>query len=212
MGRKETTNKEVIHTQIIKCACELFLQEGIKDIKMDDIAKHLGISKRTIYEQFTDKEELLYECLYLLQKYLREKLLPYLKNHEINSLEKLMICYSIYFRILKHTSRKFLMDLDKYPEVKEERKKKQKQNEKIFMLWIKQCIDEGLLRKDIDISLIKYIIQRDMELLATSTEFPEYTTEELGRTFILFYMRGIATDKGAVIIEEYIQNNKYLDL
>lgn len=209
---KEQHIKDEVRIKIIEHACKLFLQEGVKDVKMDDIAKQLGISKRTIYEQFTDKKELLFECLSISHKYLRNKILPYLKDQQRNSLEKLLLCYSIYFKILKHINKKFFTDLNKYPEVKEEKLKKEVQNERIFTMWLEQCIQEGYLRKDVEVKLVRYIIKRDMEQLATSTEFAEYTPEVLGRSFILFYMRGIATEKGEKIIEEYIQNNNLLDL
>ena len=48
---------------IIKSAAEMFVEQGIKAVRMDDIARHIGVSKRTLYEMFGDKEELLYQCL-----------------------------------------------------------------------------------------------------------------------------------------------------
>jgi len=55
---------------IIQLAAEMFVGQGIKAVRMDDIARHIGVSKRTIYEQFGDKEELLYQCL---SYYVREQ-------------------------------------------------------------------------------------------------------------------------------------------
>lgn len=50
----------------------MFVELGIKSIRMDDIAHTLGISKRTLYEMFTDKEELIYLCMkYLMDEQLR---------------------------------------------------------------------------------------------------------------------------------------------
>ena len=45
--------------RVIEGAGELFLQAGIKSVTMDDIAKHLGMSKKTIYHFFSDKNELV---------------------------------------------------------------------------------------------------------------------------------------------------------
>jgi AcrR family transcriptional regulator len=45
--------------RIIKGALDLFLQAGIKSVTMDDIARHLGMSKKTIYQFFGDKNELV---------------------------------------------------------------------------------------------------------------------------------------------------------
>lgn len=46
--------------RIIEQAMQMFVAQGIKSVRMDDIAQQLGISKRTLYEQFNDKEGLLY--------------------------------------------------------------------------------------------------------------------------------------------------------
>ncbi len=48
--------------RIIEETSKLFFQNGIKSMTMSDIASHLGISKRTLYEVFKDKEDLLEEC------------------------------------------------------------------------------------------------------------------------------------------------------
>ena len=48
---------------IIAQAAKMFAEQGIKAIRMDDIAQSLGVSKRTLYELFADKEELLYLCV-----------------------------------------------------------------------------------------------------------------------------------------------------
>src|ERR1035437_8261173 len=46
---------------ILKSAEELFFHYGVKSVTMDDIASHLGMSKKTIYNFFKDKDELLSE-------------------------------------------------------------------------------------------------------------------------------------------------------
>mgnify|MGYP003430236110 CR=1 FL=1 len=48
---------------IIERASEMFVANGIKSVRVDDIARDLGMSKRTLYEMFGDKEELLYLCM-----------------------------------------------------------------------------------------------------------------------------------------------------
>ena len=57
----DVTKKNMIKEQIINTAFDLFSQYGIKSVSMDDVAKAAGISKRTLYESFEDKETLLIE-------------------------------------------------------------------------------------------------------------------------------------------------------
>ena len=61
-------NKEEIHKKVIPVASRMFITQGCKDVTMDDVAKKLRMSKRTLYEIFGDKETLLNECTeYIIQ-------------------------------------------------------------------------------------------------------------------------------------------------
>ena len=63
-GKRKRADKKLIRMQVIKAAAEAFSQKGIKNVRMDDIASSLSISKRTLYELFADKEELLDGIIY----------------------------------------------------------------------------------------------------------------------------------------------------
>lgn len=60
---KDASQRVELRERIITAATEAFTSKGIKSITMDDIAAALGISKRTLYEVFSDKESLLKECI-----------------------------------------------------------------------------------------------------------------------------------------------------
>lgn len=204
----EIVKKEEVRDRIIKCASELFLTHGIKDIKMDDIAKELSMSKRTIYEQFTDKKQLLFECLRTMHKYLEEQTRPYIKDPRHNTLDLILYLYDTYFKLLNSINKNFFIELAKYPEIIENKEKRERLNERKFMAWMQKGVEEGIFREDTNFEIVQYILKRDVELLSTTNEFPKYSANELGRTFILFYLRGIATEKGQAIIEKYITNDK----
>lgn len=53
------TQKEII----VREAAKMFIAEGVKSVRMDDIAHELSVSKRTLYELFGDKEQLIYEAI-----------------------------------------------------------------------------------------------------------------------------------------------------
>lgn len=204
----ETAIKEDARSRIIQHATRKFLTVGIKDVKMDDIAKELGISKRTIYENFEDKKELLFNCLKATHEYINKISRPYLRVAEHSTLDKILFLYNIYFEMLSKINKKFFIELNKYPEVINSKKQKEVLHGRIFKAWIKQAVKEGLIREDVKFDVLHYILQRDIELLSTTNEFPNYTAKELGQSFILFYLRGICTEKGQVIIERFIQDNK----
>lgn len=62
MYEKENNRTELKH-KTVTLAMNAFATKGIKGVTMDDIAMGLGISKRTLYEMFEDKEELLIACM-----------------------------------------------------------------------------------------------------------------------------------------------------
>ncbi len=208
INNNETIVKEDVRSRIIKHATQKFLSVGIKEVKMDDIAKELGISKRTIYEHFEDKKELLFICLKCTHEYISNKSRPYIRSAEHSTLDKILFLYNNYFEILSNINRKFFIELNKYPEVINSKKSKEKLHERIFKAWIKQAVKEGLVREDVNFDVLHYILLRDIEFVSTTEEFPNYTIKELGESFILFYLRGICTEKGQTIIEKFIQNNK----
>ncbi len=205
---KPNNTKQDIRERIISRASELFFKKGIKEIKMDDIAHELGISKRTVYESFTDKEELLQESLKYIHKAMQEAGRQKIKETSSNTLETLLTLYYIYFEMLKKANKKFFLDLKKYPKIIEYQKAKEKLNNEKFKRWIQKGIKEGLFRDDANSDIILYILKRDIEYITVSNEFSNYSIDELGRSFILFYLRGIATSKGQEIIENFIRKQK----
>ena len=67
------TQKEII----VHKAAKMFMAEGVKSVRMDDIARELSVSKRTLYELFSDKEELIYEaiCHYVEEAHTRRSVI-----------------------------------------------------------------------------------------------------------------------------------------
>ena len=74
---KHPTMRRELREKIIIAAGELFAKDGIRSVTMDDIAASFGISKRTLYELFSDKEALLIDCIRmemeLEEVYMREQ-------------------------------------------------------------------------------------------------------------------------------------------
>ena len=60
--------KDIARERVIPAASRMFITQGCKNVTMDDVAKKLRMSKRTLYEMFGDKEALLNECMeYIIQ-------------------------------------------------------------------------------------------------------------------------------------------------
>ena len=200
--------KEEIRKRIVKGASYLFFEKGVKEVKMDDIARHLAISKRTIYEQFSDKEQLLKECIKFIYREMRKLAKEEIRKSSNNTLDVILILYYIHFEMIKRANKHFFIDLMKYPNIIKQREEKEKSNNRKFKAWIEQGISEGVFRADANLEILLFILKRDLEIIVTSDEFKDLSTDELGKNFILFYLRGIATIKGQEIIEKFIEETK----
>ena len=66
--------RQSLKERILETAMNSFAERGIKAVKMDDIANALSVSKRTLYEIYTNKEDLLFEGIKQLHRQKREEL------------------------------------------------------------------------------------------------------------------------------------------
>ena len=197
-------NSNNVHQRIIDGASRLFLTKGIKSVRMDDIARELGVSKRTIYEHFADKDQLLRTCLVHLHRYTSDKVLEHLRANSRNTLDVILTMYEVYFTIMNNVNKQFFIDLQKLPEIKQNNDRRERLNLHKFRHLMHQGIEEGLFREDINLDVLAYILHHDLKLITLEEHFENQSPEELGKAFILFYLRGIATEKGQKIIEEFI--------
>ena len=210
---KENNPKKEIQHLIVETAHKLFIERGIKDVKMDDIAAELSISKRTIYELFNDKEQLLHEVLNFQHEKMRERGKEIIRNSS-HILEIILKLFNLHFKLLKRVNNKFFSELDKYPEICKEKQNKEKQNIKKFTAWMEMGRQQGLFREDADFEILTFVLKRylttilEVKLQTGHTELSKYTLDELGRKLILLYLRGISTPRGQEIIEEYLNRNE----
>lgn len=81
----QTCYKLELRNRILKAAMTEFLHKGVKSVKMDDIANALAISKRTLYEIYSNKEELLLEAVRIHEEEFNDHMVQYSqnKNHSV---------------------------------------------------------------------------------------------------------------------------------
>ena len=195
----------------------MFAEQGIKSIRMDDIAKSLGISKRTLYEMFEDKEELLYHSIRFMQMRRMSKIEAQIKENRdtlaylFESLSMMMDDRDLHRRI-SNNLRKF------YPRTFERiQKEAEEVSGKLLFSLIEHYIDCGLISPTVDIRLSVTILYYTTNTIVSSADnmsLPDGVTlqDALSYTIINFF-RGIATLKGVQQIDEYIakireNNNK----
>ncbi len=135
--------------RILAYAIENFSRNGIRNVKMDDIASDLGISKRTLYQLFKDKENLLVECF----KY-SEKRSAKLYSELIKSTDNILELYTKWLKMrideIRSVNPQFFSDLNKYSRVQKYFRDVSALKSKEGLKFINMGIAQGLFRNDIN--------------------------------------------------------------
>ncbi|MDR0738414.1 MAG: TetR/AcrR family transcriptional regulator [Prevotellaceae bacterium] len=195
--------------RIIQEAAMLFAKQGCKVITMDEIATSMGISKRTIYENFSDKRDLLLQCVEYFFRQAQSNVNIILKSSDniINTIWKTMKCES---DILGQAKYNFFNEIQKYfPDVyKSTVTIYKKQNFDNMEKLLKKGQEDKVIRKDIDIKITTVLLQEVGTLILDSDIFMKYSYEKhkVMHTFMSSFTRGICTEKGLKILE--LKNKK----
>lgn len=194
--------------RVIRMASQMFFEQGIRKVRMDDVASALSMSKRTLYEMFSDKEELLLECMKVNQE---EKLrfAMQVANDSENVLEIVLRLYMYGMDNIKKVNPAMFQDINKYPKVcvyldkcKEE---KTANNKKFYSTGIQQ----GIFREDINFDIFQFLMDLSMNgFLNNRLLMEKWTLAEVLDTVMRVNMRGICTEKGQRILDDFFRECK----
>ena len=108
--RYNTSYRTSLKDKILDSAIALFHERGVKAVKMDDIANCLSISKRTLYEIYDNKEDLLFECVKTSFEHSEKELHESVENAD-NVMDILLRIYRLKMNLLRKTHPSFYYDL-----------------------------------------------------------------------------------------------------
>ena len=195
--------KQELRDKILAVADEAFTAHGIKCITMDDIATSLSISKRTLYEIFADKETLLRECILKRQSDMTI-LLTEIMAKANNVLEVILVCYQKSIEKFHKTNKKFFEDIKKYPKVHELMKGFRDRDSEGTIAFFKEGVTQGIFREDINFEITNLLVREQLDLLMNSDLCKEHSFIEVYESIMFTYLRGISTDKGSKVLENFI--------
>jgi AcrR family transcriptional regulator len=195
----------MVKQRIVEEASALFAQTGVRSTTMDDIARHLGISKRTIYENFRDKETLLIACLEVFKEKNREKMEKVFSEAD-NVVHAIMVWLQMGAEPAARRQINIMTDIRKYyPQVFREHltcitADKYKNIEYV----IQRGISEGVFRSELNPEIIAHIFCRqDNSATLNDNVLEKYSIAEIFENMALTFLRGICSPKGIEIIEKY---------
>ena len=192
--------------EIIVAASSLFLQFGYKAVTMDNIAEHMHISKKTIYQYFGDKNFLVRSAVFHVFDEVKDKIIAVQSSFE-NPIVALYETKKIAVEILGKKEKSPQYQLQKYyPSIYAEiRNKELSALGETFRMSLEKGMESGLFRTSIDTEFITRIYFNGFGGLRDIELFPPKDTDinlVIGK-YIDYHLRAIVTHKGLRFLEEY---------
>ncbi|MCF1421704.1 TetR/AcrR family transcriptional regulator [Mangrovimonas futianensis] len=195
--------------EILKTAADMFLNYGFKSVTMDEIANALGMSKKTLYQHYSNKETLV-EAVVLYMFEIISTGIDEIRKKENNPIEEIFEIKEFLMRHLKDEKSSPQFQLQKYyPKIFENVKSKQ-------LCVMQDCVvcnlelgvSLGLYRDSIDVPFISKIYFNCMMALKDKELFPleRFSMRSLMNHYLEYHLRGICTPKGSEILETYLKN------
>ncbi len=196
--------KVLLSRRIVEKATEMFLSKGIKAVKMDDVANELSISKRTLYEIFSNKELLLLHCVMAIKEAREEHFKLFDKQGPHTEIEMILEFYRFQLRRSAVVSPNFIKELQKYPAVvkwMEDSHESAKNEAKAFF---EQGIANGYFRKDVNYALIHEYSDIAIADAMEKGLMDKYGVQEVFKNITMLYVRGFCTLKGIEELEKLL--------
>jgi TetR/AcrR family transcriptional regulator, cholesterol catabolism regulator len=196
-----------IQEKILNEAQRLFWRFGIKSVTMDDIAKMLGMSKKTIYQYFGDKNEIVCQITSTFLKK-QDKDMEEIKNTSSDSIEEMFRISNYMKQMLESIHPSLLYDLKKYHPMAFNIFSEHKNTcfYESIVLNLQKGIAEGYYRSDINISVLAKLRMEQVEMGFNPEIFPlpEFRMQEVQLQLFDHFIHGITTLKGHKLLNRFL--------
>lgn len=197
--------RKELKCRIIDYAMGEFYKRGVRAVKMDEISQGLHVSKRTVYEIFGDKEELLLAGLKIKNQELREKLEAYACNVAHNVVDIIGYFYKLQMEVNSMVGVAFYEEIHRMPRVIEFFDQEHEREYADRVKFLKAGVEEGFFRQDIDYSLTMELLSASMSEIMRNQLYKKYSMQEMFDNYFLVIIRGFCTERGAALLNKVIE-------
>ena len=200
--------------KVVAHVSQMIISLGVKSVRMDDVATEMGMSKRTLYEMFGDKEELLYQSIVHSveerQKALSEKTKCCNNMLEVMLISVKEICGMKFNNDVEH---RLITNLSKfYPNVLEKLQRfHAEMGYRCLKYALDKCYSDGLLDPNINVEIMSRLFLSTMSMYintAHNLPLPEgISREEAFEIMTINFLRGISSIKGLQVIDQILQRD-----
>jgi TetR/AcrR family transcriptional regulator, cholesterol catabolism regulator len=197
--------------ELISQAAAIYMKYGIKSVTMDEMARLLGISKKTLYQFVADKNELVEQCLIFAHEEDIAEICQIRENCE-NAIDEMLQVSRFVAGRLKRVPPSVFFDLAKYHPGAMRIMTKHKQE------FVKGCVADNLergmkqdlYRSNLNVEVLSRIYIATIDHIILGDLFPEATMsmESIYREFFRYHIKGIASAKGLKYLNDLIKNDE----
>ena len=198
--------------EVLERASSVYMKYGIKSVTMDDLSRELGVSKKTIYKYFDDKNDLVRSIIEMKVEMDKAVCINCSQQSE-NAIEDLI---SVSKAVLEHVGNvnpTVFYDLQKYYKEAWEIMSEHKWHFVLSMIKanIERGIKEGIYRDNLNIEVIARLYVASTENIMNSEIFPwpEFKFQEVFTQMVHFQIKGMANEAGIKYIKQKMKNEQF---
>jgi TetR/AcrR family transcriptional regulator, cholesterol catabolism regulator len=192
--------------KILKTSLGMFFRYGIKHVTMDDIAKELGMSKKTIYQFYKEKDDLVNQ-LCEVEMVIHEKVFHDIQLSAKDPIHEIMLISTKMREMMQNINPLFFLDLQKFYPVAFKRFQQFKEEcaYKDLLTNIKRGKEMGIYRADVDEEFAaRYRLgQIDMLMFGNYFNFEKVSFTKANELLLELFVYGISTAEGHRLIDDY---------
>ncbi|MCX7863329.1 MAG: TetR/AcrR family transcriptional regulator [Bacteroidales bacterium] len=186
----------------LQAVSQLFMKYGIRNTSMDDVARELGVSKKTLYQWFQSKDELLDKIIDAIIYSIHDKDCDEQLNRDSeNAIDVILNVITRLAELGKHVNPIFFWELKKYYPVQAKKLNdfRVKHIREKIIQNLQRGITEGVYRKNINIEIVSFMYVNIIEHfpdLINSEQLKKYSVDTVLREIYLFHLHAIVNEKG----------------
>jgi AcrR family transcriptional regulator len=205
-----------VKQEVIEKSTALFFKYGIRSVSMDELARHLGMSKKTIYQYFENKDDLVQQTV---MAFLEQDLAMFhdIRNRSSNSIEELLLLVRNMLQVLRKISPSVIYDLQKYHRSAWEEMENFRKEHVYYLIRenVERGQANGIYRAEIDADMAARFHMALSLAIVNDDLFPTklYPKEKLVQELIHHSLHSWMTDKGRQTwqeLEEQLVDNETL--
>ena len=190
--------------RILDTALALFRQRGVKAVTMDDVAHALTMSKRTLYQTFRDKEDLLLEAVKKSRRTELEEM-ESIAQEKDNVLEILLTAMDRRMKELETIAPAFFADIVKYGRVIDYLDACERDDTEKVVGFLRRGVAQGYFRNDVDLYLFYDLLSGQIKRVVGRHIDDGRDIRYLFLNTIPVSLRGLATPKGQQLVDAFVE-------